>query len=102
MSEIVSLLLPCMIDFDLILIEMFLLFRSCYCSRLPILDIQYLALTHEFGGEIYIVQLGGPVDKETTVVTIDGNCAFVRTQVPADFYDNITTLTDAQALGVFL
>jgi len=33
---------------------------------------------------------------------IQGNCAYVRIQVPEEFYDNITTITDAQVLGVFV
>lgn len=54
----------------------------CYCSRLDIENIMSLALTHEFGDiELYIIHLGFVLDESTTKMEIQGNCAYVRSQV---------------------
>lgn len=45
---------------------------------------------------------GQELDPTSVRAEIDNNCAFVRVQVPEDFYENITALTDAQVLAVFV
>ena len=52
--------------------------------------------------ELYIMSLGYILDEDIARMEIQGNCAYVRIQVPEEFYDNITTITDAQVLGVFV
>ena len=52
--------------------------------------------------ELYIISLGYILDEDIARMEIQGNCAYVRIQVPEEFYDNITTITDAQVLGVFV
>ena len=45
---------------------------------------------------------GQALDPTSVRAEIDNNCAFVRVQVPGRFYENITSLTDAQVLAVFV
>ena len=52
--------------------------------------------------ELYIISLGYILDEDIARLDIQGNCAYVQIQVPEEFYYNITTITDAQVLGVFV
>ena len=52
--------------------------------------------------ELYIISLGYILDEDIARMEIQGNCAYVRIQVPEEFYYNITTITEAQVLGVFV
>lgn len=74
----------------------------CYCSRLDIVNIQYMALTHENANiEVWVIQSTIVLDPSSVFLEIKGKCAFVRVQIPSIFYDGITQITEAQALSVF-
>lgn len=51
---------------------------------------------------MYVMSHGQALDPTSVRAEIDNNCAFVRVQVPEEFYKNITSLTDAQVLAVFV
>ena len=51
---------------------------------------------------MYVMSHGQALDPTSVRAEIDNNCAFVRVHVPDTFYENITGLTDAQVLAVFV
>lgn len=76
----------------------------CIYTRLRILSLQDLSLTHQYGAgsEVRVIALGQTLDTETTYVKFEDFHGYVRIQLPAYFYDNIVQITDAQALGVMV
>ena len=71
-------------------------------------DSYYTFSNHDFskiiGGDeiVYVMSHGQALDPTSVRAEIDNNCAFIRVLVPGRFYENITSLTDAQVLAVFV
>lgn len=66
------------------------------------IDLRFFTLRHQFGGELPVIANGQILDRSMTHVKLNGIRGWVRVRLPNFFFENITSVTEAQALGVMV
>ena len=64
------------------------------------IELRFLSLRHERGGNIPIIVNGQVLDPSRIHVKLEGRYGHIRVKVPLSFYEEITGETEGQALAV--
>ena len=60
---------------------------------------RFLSIRHQYGGNIAIVANGRTLDPSRAHAKLNGVRGYIKIRLPDSFFEGITSVTEAQALG---